>query len=60
MYMPKSKGHRPEVWAYISGKSQVLMLCTTSGTLKIYPNLKETAQLVYIVADADFNGGRLF
>ena len=36
------------------------IISTTSGTLKIHPNLKETAQLVYIVIDANCDGGRLF
>ena len=35
------------------------MLYTTSGTLKIFLSLKETAQLVCIVTDDNFNGGRL-
>ena len=33
---------------------------TTSGTLKVCPNLKETALLAFIVTGSDFNGGRLF
>ena len=32
----------------------------TSGTLKICPNLKFTAQLAYIVIDADCDCGRYF
>ena len=30
------------------------------GTLKICPNLKENAQLAYIVPDADYDSGKLF
>ena len=35
-------------------------LCYISSTLKICPNLKPTAQLVYIVIDADCDYERLF
>ena len=34
-------------------------ICYTSGTLKICPNLKENVQLAYIVADADYDSGKL-
>ena len=36
------------------------LICYTSGTLKICPNLKLTAQLAYIVTVADFDYGMLF
>ena len=51
----------PRASAYISGKARVpvwSLICYTSGTLKIYPNLKSTAQLAYIVTDADCDCGR--
>ena len=35
-------------------------MCYTSGTLKICPNLKLTAQLAYIVIDADCDCRRYF
>ena len=41
--------------AYISGKSQVHMLqliCKTSGTLKIRPNLPPLNRAIYIVPGA--------
>ena len=37
-----------------------VIICYTSGTLKIYPNLKLTAQVAYIVTDADCDCGRYF
>ena len=36
------------------------LLCYSSGTLKICPNMKLTAQLAYIVRDADSDSGRYF
>ena len=38
----------------------VSLICYTSGTLKICPNLKLPAQLAYIVTDADYDCGRYF
>ena len=35
-------------------------MCYTSGTLKICPNLKSNAQLVYVVTDTDCDCGRYF
>ena len=51
------------VSVYISGKARVPMLlliiiCYTSGTLKICLNLKLTVQRAYIVTAADCNCGR--
>ena len=46
---------------YISGKARVpvlYLICYTSGTLKICPNLKLTAQIAYIVIDTDCDCGR--
>ena len=34
------------------------LICYTSGTLKICPSLKLTAQLAYIVTDADCDCGK--
>ena len=36
------------------------LICYTSGILNICPNLKLTAQLAYIVTDADCDSGRYF
>ena len=36
------------------------LICYTSSTLKICPNLKLTAQLTYIVTDTDSDCGRYF
>ena len=61
--MTPSDVQRPRVSAYISGKARVPVLqliCYTSGTLKICPNLKLTAQLAYIVTDTDYDCGRYF
>ena len=62
--MPTPSGLRLEgVGIYIrqiSSAHVITNISTTSGTLKIHPNLKETVQLVYIVTDADCDGGRLF
>ena len=58
--MPSTQGR---VRIIISGKAQVPVLeliCYTSGTLKISPNLKLTAQLAYIVTDTDCDCGRYF
>ena len=51
---------RLRVSAYISDKAPVPVLqliCYTFGTLKIFPNLKWTAQLVYIVTQGWWNRG---
>ena len=36
------------------------LICYTSGTLKICPNLKLISQLTYIITDADRDCGRYF
>ena len=49
------------VSAYISDKAPVPVLqliCYTFGTLKIFPNLKWTARLVYIVTQRRRNRGQ--
>ena len=49
--------------AYISGKSRVHMLqviCNTSGTLKICPNLMLIFRPLYIVTDTRCDCGALF
>ena len=57
--MPKARGLR----AYISGKSRVHMLqviCNTSGTLKICPNLMSIFPPLYIVTGTRCDCGTLF
>ena len=61
--LPDIYVQRSRASAYISGKAQVPVLQLifyTSGTLKICPNLMLTAQLAYIVTDADCDCGRYF
>ena len=57
--MPEARGLR----AYISGKSRVHMLqviCNTSGTLKICPNLMSIFPPLYIVTGTRCDCGTLF
>ena len=56
--MPEARGLR----AYISGESRAPMLqvmCITSGTLKIYPNLQAFALPIYITMSIRFDHGIL-
>ena len=56
---PRAAGPR----AYISGKSRVYMLqviCNTSGTLKICPNLTSIFPPLYIVTGTRCDCGTLF
>ena len=56
---PQARGLR----AYISGKSRVHMLqviCNTSGTLKICPNLTSIFPPLYIVTGTRCDCGTLF
>ena len=56
--MPEARGLR----AYISGESRAPMLqvmCITSGTLKICPNLQVSALPIYITMSIRFDYGIL-
>ena len=61
--LPNIYAQCPRTNVYISAKAQVpvlLLISYTSVTLKICPNLKSTAQLAYIVTDADGYCGKYF
>ena len=64
IYARHSRAQRPRASAYISGKARVpvlYLICYTSyNTLKICQTFKLTAQLAYIVADADCDCRRYF
>ena len=62
--MPEARGPQARgLRAYISGKSRVHMLqviCNTSGTLKICPNLMSIFPPLYIVTGTRCDCGTLF
>ena len=72
--MPKPEGHRPEgtgihirqipsayvISAHVISDHVISDIYHFRHSIKIYPNVKVTAWLLYIVTDAEFDGGMLF
>ena len=61
--LPDMYARRPRATADILGNARVPVLqliCYTSGTLKVCPNLLSTALPIYITRDSNFDNGISF